>query len=82
MAGRDQGVDDEAGGPLDGDRQLGRRREALQPGEQIGEAGGVVPDLEAGDDAPGCVDDADGVAGAAPVEAGEERHGLTSSGSG
>ena len=75
MAGGDQGLDEEAGRPLDGDRQLGRRREAPQPREQVGKAGGIVSDLQARHDAARAVEHADGVAGRAPVEAGEKGHG-------
>jgi hypothetical protein len=78
MAGLDQGVDDQAGRALDGDRQFGRRRNAPEPGQHVGEAGGVVPGVDADDDPAGAVDDADGVGGSSPVETCVERHGLTS----
>jgi hypothetical protein len=79
VAGPDQGIDDQARGPLDGDRQRGRRRDAREPGQQFGEAGTVVPGADAGDDPAGAVNDAGGVAGAAPIQTRVELHGLTSS---
>jgi hypothetical protein len=75
MAGGDERLDDEARGPLDGDGQRLRRAEALQHRDQVGETGGVVADVVAQDDRSPVVDDADGMAGGAPVEAGEERGG-------
>ena len=80
VTGRDEGVDHQARGAFDGDGQFGRGGKLAQAGKQFGETGGIVVRLEAGQDGARRVEDADGVAGAAPVETGMEWHGLTSSG--
>ena len=72
---REQRLDDEAGGALDRDGQRLGGRDPLQPGEQLGEAGGVMLHLDARNDIAPLVDDADGMAVRAPVEADKEGHG-------
>lgn len=80
MAGLDKGIDNQAGRSSDGDWHFGRHGDALEAGEQVGEAGGIVVRLEAPQDGARRIEDADGVAGAALVETRMERHGLTASG--
>jgi len=74
MTGFDQRVDEQAGGPLDGNGQFGRRRELAQGRQQRGEAGRVVADLLARDDLAGAVDNADGMACAAPIQSSVKGH--------
>ena len=74
MAGGDQCLHDEAGGALDGDGQRLGRRDPLEPRAKIGEAGGIVPDIQARLDGASFIDNANGVAARAPVKAGEEGH--------
>ena len=76
----DEGVDHQARGVrrirrTDGDGQFGRGGRLAQAGKQFGETGGIVARLEASQDGARRVEDADGVAGAAPVETGMEWHG-------
>ena len=51
------------------DRGLAHPRSA-KPGDQLADAGPVVRDAEPGTDLPGRIDDADGMVGAGPVDAG------------
>ncbi len=74
VPGSDQRLDDQAGWPLYSNGQLGRWRDALQPGQHAGQAVRIVTDLNAGDDLAGLVDDADGVAGATPVQTSVKWH--------
>ena len=68
LPGSDQRLDDQAGWPLYGDGQLGRRCDALEPDQHVGQAVRIMTDLNADDDLAGLVDDADSVAGAALVQ--------------
>ena len=67
-AGLDQGVDQQARRSLDGHR---RRAEAAQAALQLGQARGVVVDLELLDDPTALVDDAQRVRLAGPVQPGK-----------
>jgi hypothetical protein len=78
VAGLDQGVDDQPRRTLDGNRQFGRGRDPAQAGEQVGQARRAVAHRDAAEDLTCGIDDADGVAVAAPVETAVEWHGLTS----
>jgi len=69
MAGVDEGVDDEAAGPLDGYGKLLRWRDAREPRVQSFEPFGGVLDVEPGDDRPAPVDHAGSVHRTAPVQA-------------
>jgi hypothetical protein len=46
VTGLDQDVNDQPGRALNGDRQLGRRTEALEPEQQIRQASRIMADLE------------------------------------
>jgi hypothetical protein len=78
VPGLDQRIDDQPGRAFDGDRQLGRECYLAQPGKHVDEACTIVPDLDAGDDLTGAIDDADGMGDPAPVQTSVKWHVLTS----
>ena len=82
MPGLHQGIDDQAGWPLDGDGQFSRLGHALEPGYQVGQPRRIVSGFEADDNPTSAVDDADGMAGAAPIQTSVKWHVPTSSGCG
>jgi len=69
FAAGEQGIDDQAGWPLDGDRQLSRWRDPLEPDCHITQAAPIVAHIEAGHDATSLVDDTCGMAYTTPVQA-------------
>jgi hypothetical protein len=75
MAGLEQGVDDQPARALDGDGNGAGRCQLGQPLAQVCQTGGIVRDPQAEHDGSGAVDDADGMAGAAPIQSPEIRHG-------
>ncbi len=79
VPGLDQGVDDQTRRPLNGDRQVGRWSDALELGRHVGQPCRIVADLKADDDLTGAVDDAKGMACAAPVQTPMKSHSLISS---
>ncbi|MER8899993.1 hypothetical protein [Mesorhizobium sp. M0676] len=58
-------TDDQTGWSLDGDRQFGRRRHALEPGYHVGQPSSIVADIETDDDLADAVNNAQGMAYAA-----------------
>jgi len=75
MPGLHEHVDDQTGRSLDGDGNVGSRRQAGEPSAKLRKSDGVMGDLDAQHDSSGFVDDADGMAGAAPVQSSEKWHG-------
>lgn len=69
IPGLDQGIDDQTGWSLDGDGQFGRRRHALEPGYHVGQSSRIVADIETDDDLADVVNNAQGMACTAPVQA-------------
>jgi hypothetical protein len=80
VAGGEQGIDDQAGWPLDSDRQLDRRRDPFESGCHVAQAARIVTHVEAGHDATSPVDDTDGMACTTPVQACVKWHVLISLG--
>ncbi len=78
-AGLDEGIDQEAGGPLDGDRDHARRAVLLQARHEHRQPGPVVADLEPVEHHALGVDHADGVGAGAPIDADPDPHRLVSS---
>jgi len=67
----DQRIDEQAGGPLDGDGEIAGLTEALQATPQLRQSLGCVSDGERGPLGTGFVQDADVVLVAGPVDSGE-----------
>jgi hypothetical protein len=82
VAGGEQSIDDQAGWPLNSDRQLGRRREPPESGCHVAQAARIVAHVKAGYDATYPVDDTDGMACTTPVQASVKWPVLISSGCG
>jgi hypothetical protein len=73
-AGLDQGIDQEPRGALDGDGRVPGAAALAQAGGERGQTFAIVSKLEAIDNGAGGVEYADGVGGAAPIQANEKRH--------
>ena len=73
-AGVQEGIDDEAGGALEGDGQRGGGREAGQPLDELGQARCGVGHRPAPADGAGLVEHTNSVRGGGPVQADDEGH--------
>src|SRR3978361_982515 len=82
VAGGEQGIDNQAGWPLDSDRQFGWRCDALKPGQHVSQPSRIVAHIKAGHNASGPVDDTGGMACTTPVQACVKWHVLISLGCG
>jgi hypothetical protein len=73
-AGVDERIHEQPRRPLEGDADLRRRREALEPSDKFGEAGGRVGDGGLPPDAAGAIDHARRVGFTRPIDTNVERH--------
>jgi hypothetical protein len=71
VAGLHQRIDDHTRRTLDGDGKVGGRRQTVELLTQFGQPGGIMTDFKAEHHGAGLIDNADGMAGASPIQPAE-----------